>query len=347
MQIQYPFVSVIIPCRNEQSFIEATLRNIVEQDYPKDKLEVYVVDGNSTDKTKNIALSVASKHNYIRILDNPDKIVPHALNIGIKKSKGEVIVRMDAHSEYPPDYISVLVKNLFDLNADNTGGVWLTQPGAKTYVARAIAAASSHPFGIGNAIYRIGTSAVKQVDTVPFGCYRRNVFEKIGFFDIELIRNQDDEFNGRLIKNGGKIFLIPSVKIKYYARSTWSKLSRMFYQYGLFKPLVNMKLGYPATVRQLAPPLFVCSLILLLFLSSFISLAGQLFILIASFYILANIAFSIQLSFTSRILLFPFFLVTFPIIHFSYGFGYIHGIMRFVILRKHKREHNEEIDINR
>jgi glycosyltransferase involved in cell wall biosynthesis len=335
------FVSVIIPCRNEESYIEAVLKNVIAQDYPHDKLEVFVVDGASTDESKDIASAIAVKYPFIQVLDNPEKIVPYALNLGIRQSRGEVIVRMDAHSEYPADYISSLIKNLFELNADNVGGVWITQSADFSLMARAIAAATSHPFGIGNALYRLGATAPREVDTVPFGCYRREVFDKIGFFDEQLIRNQDDEFNGRLIKNGGKIFLIPSVKIKYYARSTWSKLSRMFYQYGLFKPLVNSKLGHPATFRQLVPPLFVLTVIASTLLSFFNPEILGIFLLLPAIYFSFDLIFSFLISIRTKISLLPLLFITFPVIHFSYGYGYLRGIVQFTFLRRHKQQKTE------
>src|SRR3569832_655436 len=201
-----PFVSIIIPCRNEEKFISETLRNIIHQDYGKDKMEVIVVDGNSTDFSKEIALQLSSKYSFISVLNNPAKIVPHALNLAIRESRGEVIVRMDAHSIYPDNYISSLINTLMELDTDNVGGVWITEPGNSSIMAKAIAMATAHPFCIGNATYRLGAEKPIQVDTVPFGCYRKKIFEKIGRFDEDLTRNQDDEFNGRLIFFGGFFF---------------------------------------------------------------------------------------------------------------------------------------------
>jgi glycosyltransferase involved in cell wall biosynthesis len=342
-----PFVSIIIPCRNEEMFIGAVLNNVIDQDYPKDRLEVFVVDGISTDKTKSVAGVIAVNHPFIHVLDNPHKTVPYALNIAIQQIRGEVVIRMDAHSEYPSYYISSLVKNLFDLNADNVGGMWITQPGDSTSIAAAIAAATSHPFGIGNAAYRLGASAPKQVDTVPFGCYRKEVFDRIGLFDTQLVRNQDDEFNSRLIKSGGKIFLIPSIEIKYYARENISKLSRMFYQYGLFKPLVNLKLKYPSSVRQLIPPLFLSSLLLAAFLSIFYH--EILFLVIAEMlvYILLVLNISTILAIRKGYSVFIPLLLVFPSIHFSYGFGYLEGILRFSIFKMHKQNNQTKIEISR
>ena len=148
------------------------------------------------------------------------------------------------------------------MNADNVGGVWNTQPAKNTVICQAIAQASSHPFGVGGSMHKIGSSKIIETDTVPFGCYKREVFEKTGLFDTDLVRNQDDEFNGRLLKLGGKIFLIPQVIINYTARDTIYKMCKMYYQYGLYKPLVSKKLGAPATIRQFFPIAFLLWLVL-------------------------------------------------------------------------------------
>jgi glycosyltransferase involved in cell wall biosynthesis len=347
MSRTFPFVSVIIPCRNEEKFIGETLRNIIDQDYGKGEMEVFVVDGDSTDRTKEIAKQVSAKYSFIKVLTNAAKIVPNALNLAIRESKGEVIVRMDAHSVYPDNYISSLVNNLYELNADNVGGVWITEPGNTSVIAKAIAMATAHPFGIGNAQYRLGGAKPMQVDTVPFGCYRKEVFEKIGFFDEELVRNQDDEFNGRLIKNGGKIFLIPSVKIRYFARENVYKLSSMFFQYGLFKPLVNLKLKFPATIRQLIPPLFVVSLTVLAILSFFYHLFEILLVAEICLYVLLDIFVSAIISTRKDWKIFIPLLAMFPIIHFSYGIGYLKGLIRFALFKKHKKGKASEIMLSR
>ncbi|HBF87355.1 MAG TPA: hypothetical protein DDX39_01845 [Bacteroidales bacterium] len=325
------FVSIIIPCRNEEKFISNVLENILSQTYDKSKLEVIVADGISDDCTADIVKEFADKYSFIKLISNPYKIVPHALNMAIKASVGEVIIRMDAHSEYPSTYIERLVECLFSLNADNVGGVWINTPNSNSTKDISIAEALACPFGIGNAHYRTGTKEIKQVDTVPFGCYKREIFEKIGFFDQDLVRNQDDEFNARLIKNGGKIFLIPDVEIVYYPRKTIGKLIKMFYQYGLFKPLVNKKVGSPATTRQLVPPLFFLFLLTIpitLFFGKTLFLISLIFL---SFYVLTNLIFSLLLSIKKHRLIMLFVLpIIFFSIHISYGYGYIVGIFKFL-----------------
>ena len=190
-------VSIICPLFNEEKFIERCILSILEQDYPQDKLEVLLIDGRSTDHTADIVRRYAEKHPFIKLLDNPERVVPYALNKGLEAATGEVIMRIDGHCTYPTNYISELVRYLYELDADNVGGVWNTQPAKDTAVCHAIALASSHPFGVGGSMHKIGASKIMETDTVPFGCYKREVFEKTGRFDTDLVRNQDDEFNIR------------------------------------------------------------------------------------------------------------------------------------------------------
>ncbi|GJQ23461.1 MAG: hypothetical protein HBSAPP01_12510 [Candidatus Brocadia sapporoensis] len=206
-----PSISIIIPSRNEEKFIDKCLDSIIAQDYSKEKLEILVVDGMSNDKTREFIKGYSKQHRYIKLLDNPGKIVPTAMNTGIRDAHGEIIIRMDAHNIYEKDYVSKCVKYLQEYNVDNVGGIWVTLPGSNTLIAQSIAFALSHPFGVGNAYFRIGSKEPRYVDTVPFGCYKREVFQRIGLFDEDLVRNQDDEFNLRLTKNGGKLLLVPDI----------------------------------------------------------------------------------------------------------------------------------------
>ena len=206
---EIPFISIIIPCRNEEKFIRECMDSIINNDFPNNRLEIMVVDGQSEDSTREIVRRYSDKYSFVKILDNQKKIVPAALNMGIKNSKGDVILRMDSHNVYEKDYITKCVKYLMEYDIENVGGVCVTLPGADTVIARCIALALSQPFGVGNSQFRIGLKEPKYVDTVPFGCFKKEVFEKNGFFDEDLIRNQDDEFNLRLIKNGGKVLLAP------------------------------------------------------------------------------------------------------------------------------------------
>lgn len=322
-------ISIICPVYNEQRYIEGCIKSIISQDYPKEDMEVLFVDGMSTDSTRKIIESYLPEYPFFRIIDNPDKIVPCAMNKGIDESRGDIIIRIDAHSKFPRNYFSELVKNLNNLGADNVGGLCHTLPANDSIVCRAIAGALSSSFGMGNSYFRIGASRVMQVDTVPFGCFHRDLFDRIGYFDEELIRNQDDEFNGRIIKNGGKIFLIPDIVISYYARDSVRKVYNMFYQYGLFKPLVNKKLGKPATVRQFFPLVFVSGLIL----GPLMGLISPWFLWVYLFVILTYIAIAVRFASkdSHNINMILTQVWVFFVIHFGYGWGYINGIFKILV----------------
>ena len=322
-------LSVICPIYNEEKYIGKCIESILAQDYPKDDLEVLFVDGMSTDRTREIVKEYAISYPYIRLIDNPKRIVPPAMNIGIRASKGDIIIRLDAHAIFPDNYFSALVHYLVKLKADNVGGVCRTLPINDTIVCKSIASVLSSRFGMGNSHFRIGATEIMEVDTVPFGCFKRELFDRIGYFDEELIRNQDDEFNGRIIKNGGKIYLLPFLAIDYYARDTINKVWKMFYQYGLFKPLVNKKLGSPATIRQFFPVCFVIGLLfgplLGLFDIAFLYMYG----LVVLLYIGIALCYSIKESNKMKRILMQVYI--YFVVHFSYGWGYLNGIYKLLL----------------
>jgi glycosyltransferase involved in cell wall biosynthesis len=325
------FVSILIPCYNEEDYIAGCLDSILKNDYPDDSMEIFVIDGMSEDETQTLVRGYEEKYPFVKLLLNEHQIVPYALNKGLKEAKGDYIIRMDAHSEYPENYISTLISYQKKLNADNIGASWDITPADNSLIARANAWSTASPFGVGNALYRLQSNEVKQVDTVPFGCYKRDVFDRIGNFDHDLKRNQDDEFNARLIQNGGKIYLLPFLQIKYTARRTLGKLMKMFYQYALYKPLVNKKLKHPATIRQFAPPLFVLY-VLLLCISIIIGFYPLLVSLPMMFYLALSIVFSIKSGLENKdiasIFILPF---VFFCIHMSYGIGYVAGLLKWNI----------------
>lgn len=328
-------VSIICPIYNEERFIVNCVESILNQDYSHESIEVFFVDGRSTDGTKSLLQPYLEQYPFIHLLDNPEKVVPYALNYGIKASKGDVIMRLDGHCVYPNNYISVLVNYLFELSADNVGALWNTLPANDSLMANAIAIGSSHKFGVGGSLHKVGITQATETDTVPFGCYRRDVFDRIGMFDTDLIRNQDDEFNARLINAGGKIVLIPEVVIDYTARDTISKMARMYYQYGLFKPLVNKKLGAPATIRQFFPLFFVLGLIFGGLVSVFLPILWYAYVSVLSVYLLLSLYFSFKITITQRrkmlLLVLPFVFFT---IHVSYGWGYLCGIFKLIFKQR-------------
>lgn len=321
-------ISIICPIYNEEKYIAKCIDSILVQDYPQNDMEVILVDGMSTDGTRAIVQEYAKRYPFIHLVDNPQRIVPPAMNIGIRAAKGNIIIRLDAHAIFPVDYFSELVKHLQELEADNVGGVCRTLPVRDTAVCRAIANVLGSSFGMGNSHFRVGTDEIMTVDTVPFGCFWRELFDRIGYFDEELIRNQDDEFNGRIIKNGGKIYLLPQLVIDYYARDSVKKVYKMFYQYGLFKPLVNKKLGSPATVRQFFPPAFVLGVFLgplTGFISKWFLVAYAAVIML--YFCLASY-FSLKDSRSMKLILIQNWV--YFVVHFSYGWGYLNGIWKLL-----------------
>lgn len=321
-------LSIICPIYNEEKYIARCIESIMQQDYPKDDLEVLFVDGMSTDRTREIIASYLPQCPYLRVLDNPQRIVPPAMNIGIREAKGDIIIRLDAHAIFPKNYFSELVENLIALEAENVGGVCRTLPVNDTVVCQSIANVLSSSFGMGNSYFRVGAKEVMEVDTVPFGCFHREIFDRIGYFDEELIRNQDDEFNGRIIKNGGKIYLLPHLVIDYYARDTIKKVYKMFYQYGLFKPLVNKKLGSPATIRQFFPLLFVLGLLLgpfTFFISRWFTVA---YLAVIVLYFGMATYFSLKDSRDLKHVIIQDWI--YFVVHFGYGWGYLVGLYKLL-----------------
>jgi glycosyltransferase involved in cell wall biosynthesis len=328
-----PLVSVIVPCRNEAGYIAACVESILATTYPHDRLEVLVVDGRSDDGTRQIVTSLAQRDPVIRLLDNPRRVVPAALNVGIRAARGEIIVRMDGHATYPPDYLPGLVRALQESGADNVGGRIVTLPADGSATARAIAVALAHPFGVGNSYFRIGAPQRRWVDTVCYGCFRRDVFRRVGLFDEELIRNQDDEFNHRLLRAGGRILLAPEVVSYYYGRRTRRQIARMYYQYGYYKPLVVRKVGGVMTLRQLVPPAFLITITAGLIAALVSRAAAAIWLGLIGTYGLAVIGAAAAAIRTRGLRCAAALITVFPVLHLSYGAGYLAGLYRAWVRR--------------
>jgi glycosyltransferase involved in cell wall biosynthesis len=324
-------VSVIVPVRNEVGHIESCLRSILRGDWPVNRLEVVVVDGMSSDGSRDVVCRIARDHPEVRLVENERQTTPEALNLGVAASRGDVIMRMDAHAVYAEDYISCCVERLIESGADNVGGVLITLPGAGTAVAHAIAVALSHRFGVGGSRFRIGVSGPTWVDTVPFGCWRRTVFNRIGLFDTDLLRNQDDEFNARLGRNGGRIMLDPRIKSTYFARPYFSQFARMLCQYGYYKPFVSYKIGRITSGRQLVPVLFVITIAFL----GLLGIAWHLAWLALGLLLGLHLAIGLSIGLSRQpghgvrsALLLP---LVFLVGHLSYGWGYLRGLFELVV----------------
>ncbi len=257
-----PQVSVIIPCFNEEKTIAGVLQAIHEQDFPNAELEVIIADGLSSDGTRAAIAAFQAAHPDlpVRIVDNPRRLIPTALNLAIAAARGEVILRLDAHCVPQPGYIARSLEALQAGRGWNVGGVWQIAPGGPGWLAAAIAAAAAHPLGVGDALYRYATEA-QEVDTVPFGAFRRTLIAEIGGFDESLHSNEDYEFNTRIRAAGGKVWLDPQIRSLYYARSSLPALASQYARYGYWK--LRMLRRYPDSLRwrQAGPPAFVLILL--------------------------------------------------------------------------------------
>lgn len=258
-----PLVSLIMPIRNEAGFITRSLGAVLAQDYPPERLEIWVADGMSSDSTRSLvgeliaadAARVGATTARVRVIDNPEGIVPTAMNRAMRLARGEVVVRVDGHCEVPRHYVSRAVELLERDGIAGVGGPVETL--GSSYAARAISLAMSSAFGVGPGSFRTAQATEREADTVPFPAYRRDVIEAAGPYDEELVRNQDDELNFRLTQAGGRIWLDPALVVRYHSRASLRGLWRQYYQYGLYKVRVFQKRGAVASPRQLVPAAFV------------------------------------------------------------------------------------------
>lgn len=324
-----PKVSVIVPCYNEQATIRLLLVALHGQTFPRAEMEIVIADGMSTDGTRDAI--AAFKADFpdlrVRVVDNPFCSIPSGLNRAIEASLGSIIVRLDAHSMPYPDYVANCVKALDEGRGDNVGGVWEIQPGSDTWVAKSIAAAAAHPLGVGDALYRHARRAA-EVDTVPFGAFERGLIDRLGPFDESLLTNEDYEFNTRVRKAGGRIWLDPSIRSVYFARSTLQELARQYWRYGYWK--WRMLRRYPDSLRwrQALPPFFVLGLLVSSVLSIFAPffgfvLAGVL-LLYFSLLFLAGLGSAMQ---RGNPYLMMGLLLAVPVMHISWGGGFLWSIL--------------------
>jgi glycosyltransferase involved in cell wall biosynthesis len=323
-------VSVVIPCRNEKKYIAACVNSVLVSDCYNGDIEVLVCDGMSDDGTIDIVRDLERTDKRVRLIANEKRSTPFALNLGAKNAKGEVVIILGAHSEVDRNYLRVCYDALAEeRELGCVGG--LLENVFEDETSEAVAKAMSSPFGVGTAHFRTGAKD-GYVDTVAFGAYKREVFEKAGYFDEELVRNQDDEFNYRVVKAGFRIKLISSIKARYFVRASFRKLFRQYFQYGYWKVFVNRKHGAVTSIRQLIPPLFVLFLALGWIPSLFWFPLMFLYAAGLGIYLLASVISAMKgaKNFSS------FFktLLSFYILHLSYGAGYIEGIFRFIVFGK-------------
>ena len=320
-------VTIIMPIRNEEGFIERSLGSVLIQEYPRDCMEILVVDGMSEDRTKEIVkrtisqLTINNEQLVIKLLDNPYHVVAMALNIGLKHARGDIIVRVDGHCEIAPDYVRRCVEALHATGADCVGG--LQRPMAKKLIGKAISLAITSPFGVGNAVFHYREKPA-WVDTVYLGAYRRDVFERVGGFDEEMKANEDNEFNLRLLQAGGKIWLDPAISSIYHNRITLRGFWCQYFRYGFGKMRVMQKRKVVASYRHMVPSLFIFGIAASLLFAFFTY--NYIFVLVlVGPYILINLLVSLWKT-RKDWKVFVFLPIAFLTIHISYGIGFIWGL---------------------
>jgi glycosyltransferase involved in cell wall biosynthesis len=331
-----PHISVVIPCRNEERAIAACLRSVLAFELPGLEMEVIVADGMSADRTRDIVDEFARRDPRLRLIANPSGSTPAGLNAAIRQARGEYVARVDAHTEYAPDYLRECLSVFLQSGAENVGGPARTR--SASYIQRSIAAAYHSRFAVGNAAFH-QPRYEGPVDTVPYGFWKRTRVLELGLFDEELARNQDDELNLRLIRAGGRIWQSPRIRSWYLPRASLTALFRQYARYGYWKVRVIQKHGAPASWRHLVPASFVASLLLLLLLSPVAGAARHAAALLLGVYSAALVTASAIVSARAGLALLPALPPVFVCYHFGYGLGFLAGMWHFLIRRNLARRY--------
>jgi succinoglycan biosynthesis protein ExoA len=323
-----PLVSIVLPCRNEARHIKACIQSILTQDLPEGSLEIVAADGMSSDGTREYLEGMAREHPQLRVLNNPGRIVSTGLNAAIRAARGDVIVRMDAHTAYAPDYVRQCLAVMNESGADNVGGPMQTQ--ANTFMQEAIRLVFHSAWVVGGARSHDPTYE-GFVDTVIYGCWKKSVFDRVGLFDEELVRNQDDEHNLRLRRSGGKIYQSPRIRSWYHVRGSLTALFRQYMQYGYWKVLVIRKHRMPASFRHLVPGLFLgilgfATILGLFWPPAFWAAAGLL-----GAYVVATLALSLAVAVRSEWRVLPVLPIVVGCFQIGYGYGFLAGLLDFVV----------------
>lgn len=317
-----PFVSVLVPVRNEERYIEACLGSLLSQEYPPDRYEVLVLDGGSTDRTRDLARTLAADAAArVILLDNPGRTPATAMNVGLAHARGDVIVRVDGHAAVEGDFLRRGTEALRSSGADCVGGP-LRSIG-RGAVGEAVALAMSSPFGVGNARFRYSQER-EEVDTVAFGFYRRDVFDRVGRFE-DIVGGEDDEFNYRLRDAGGRILLTPEIRSRYVVRSSLPDLWRQYFAYGRAKVQVLRRHPRQAQPRQLVPAAFVVAL-LAAAATGLVARSWRPPATVAVPYIAVSLAASTSLAAQHGWRRLPLLPAAFATLHISYGLGTLTGL---------------------
>lgn len=322
-----PIVSIVIPMRNEERFVGKCLASVIEQEFPRNSLQIVVVDGNSADNSRQIVKDYMRQFGFISLFDNPQKITPISMNIGIKHSKGDIIIILSAHSFVPKDFVAKNVKYLESSGADCVGGTIELLNSSATYFGKIISFVLVSPFGVSNSLFRYSKKE-QFVDTVFNGAYKKEVFSKVGLFDEQLARNQDIELNSRIRRAGGMIYFTPEIKSFPYTRPSLKKMIEQNYSNGLWNIKTLLRNPRALSIRHFVPLIFVLFLFIAALFSFFNVLFWYGFITILSAYFVMAILFSIPIALKQGfgyLLGLPF---VFFLFHFCYGFGTLNGIIK-------------------
>lgn len=321
-----PKISLIVPIYMEEKYIKEFLNSLCMQTYPLEKMEIILIDGMSTDRTREIIKEFMKKHpNYdIRLLDNPNKYQVFALNLGIKQASGEIIVRLDAHSNFPPNYIELCVQTLLETGADNVGGLAITR--GKSKFSQISAKMLNSKFGVGNSAFRTYAKS-GYVETVPFGTYHKELFEKIGLFDERLIRNEDNEFNSRILKNGGEIYLNHDIRFEYYGRDNFFGLLKYAFSNGMWNIITLYLTKGSMRIRHFIPFFFFLYILIGGIVSTIIPKLLPYWLSFFFIYFILDVISTTILTKKPRDLL---LLLLFPVFHVTYGVGSFIGLFKII-----------------
>jgi len=330
-------LSIIIPCRNEEKYIAECLNSFLRMDYPKELMEIVVVDGNSSDNTRNIVREIQTGKDNIILLDNPDLYTPHALNLGIKNAKNEYIMIASAHSDFSKHYVRELMNAIDQFNADGVGGTITTDVRIKNKRTQSICKVLSNKFGVGNSMFRIGSDQPMRVDIVPFGIYKKDLLLEIGLYNERLIRNHDMELSKRLTSKRKNIYLIPTAECRYYAREKFFGIFKNNFGNGYWVPLtiyITKHLN-SLSLRHFVPLIFILSLILPALLMFWLPVLGVIVAISLFSYFITIFVESVRIKDDSTSLGYIF--LAFLTLHFSYGIGSLSGLFRINYLFKNNR----------